>query len=175
MRWPADVAVAGAPVVCLSAAAVVPLIALPPGVRAGIGGLLAAIAIGNLVFLTSRFRAVDGNLNDFLVALSPIDRDTTFVPVLFEGGPRGMFVAAFAHAVDYVAIEKDLVDFDDYEAATGYFPIRFKPNAQAADVYTIEAEPVKLDLPFLARRAQYIFTWYLEPAFERRPAGGTTS
>jgi hypothetical protein len=138
--------------------------------RVGLVALLTIVAIGNLQYLTSRYHFVDRHLTEFLQSLTGVGSDTTIVPVVFQTPPPELFVAAYSHVVDYVAIEKRLVDFDNYEAATGYFPIRFKANVQPAGVYTIEAEPEKLDLPFLSRQAKIVFTWKMNPgtSFEKR-------
>jgi len=136
-------------------------LALSKPVRVGLIALLSVVAVGNLVYLTSHYRAVDRYLTQFLRSLQPITPETTLLPLLFTREMPDMFIGAYSHLVDYAAIEKHLVDFDNYEAATGYFPIRFKSGIPPIPIYSIEARTAALTIAPFAPRAQYIFTWQL--------------
>ncbi|HYS54901.1 MAG TPA: hypothetical protein VER58_14180 [Thermoanaerobaculia bacterium] len=129
--------------------------------RIGLIALLSVLAIGNLLYLTRHYRAADRYLTQFLRSLKPITPETTLLPLLFNREMPDMFISPYSHLVDYVAIERRLVDFDNYEAATGYFPIRFKPGIPSIPIYSIEAGPAVLPIAPFAPRAQYIFTWQM--------------
>ncbi|HEY8131841.1 MAG TPA: hypothetical protein VII12_08105, partial [Thermoanaerobaculia bacterium] len=130
-------------------------------VRFGIVALLAVLAIGNLIFLTGRYRAVDPLLTKFIRTLDPIAPDTTVLPLLFDRRPPNTFIAAYSHLIDYAAIDKHLVDLGNYEPTTGYFPIKFQPDVPPLRIYPIEAVPQELKIGTFVTRAQHIFTWHL--------------
>jgi hypothetical protein len=130
-------------------------------VRVGIVTLLVTLSVGNLIFLTGRYRAIDPLLTKFIRTLDPIAPDTTVLPLLFDRRPPNIFIAVYSHMIDYVAIEKRLVDLDNYEPTTGYFPIAFQPNVPPVRIYPIEAVPQELEIEPFAVRAQHIFTWHL--------------
>ena len=130
-------------------------------VRLGIVALLAVLAVGNLIFLTDRYRAVDPLLTKFIRTLDPIAPDTTVLPLLFDRRPPNTLIAAYSHMIDYVAIEKRLIDLGNYEPTTGYFPIKFRPDVPPIRIYPIEAVPQELKIEAFVTRAQHIFTWHL--------------
>jgi len=129
--------------------------------RVGLIALLSVLALGNLAYLTSHYREADRDLTQFLRSLRPVAPETTLLPLLFARNTPHMFIGAYSHVIDYAAIEKRLVDFDDYEAATGYFPIRFKSGSPPISIYAIEARTADLTIAPFAARAQYIITWQM--------------
>jgi len=74
--------------------------------------IVAALVLVNVIYLTIRFRQSAALVE---VAVRKADFAAPKTPPLF-----------LWHAADYAAIERGLVDPDDYEAGTGYFPIRFR-------------------------------------------------
>ena len=73
---------------------------------------IAVIVFANVAYLTIRFHQSAALVE---AAVRKADFAAPKKPPLF-----------LWHAADYAAIERGLVDLNDYEAGTGYFPIRFR-------------------------------------------------
>ena len=69
----------------------------------------------------------------------------------------GAYIGFHVHAIDYVAIEKQLVDLGYYQPVTDYFPIRYNADVRRADILEIEGHPERVDLNAY-RSADYVFT-----------------
>ena len=96
----------------------------------------AAAAVGLLAVRLPRYAEMNAHLAEYL---SPADRLTphaTLLPVSFahqghrpDGSPVSWRVEAFLHGGAYLAAERGLVDFTNYEADLGYFPTLFRRDA----------------------------------------------
>jgi hypothetical protein len=125
-------------------------------------GVLALLALLNLA-VVSRFYAVAGReMQPFVRGLERLPAQSVFVPLLFERWRGCARPCYLAHASGYAAIDRRLVDWDDYEAVTGYFPLRFQPAARH-DTQSIEALPWRVDPRALARQVDYVACWKLPP------------
>ncbi len=148
----------------------VPLVLLPwlsPQINAraidAIVGFLALFAIFNAGFYTVRFRQNAAVVRQMVKAFAPVAPDSTLLPLLLDRTSSGSFVGYVSHVPAYAAIEKRLVDFDNYEASTGYFPIRWSPDVVAPEVYALEANPESIDVAAWPRRARFVMTWKMSP------------
>jgi hypothetical protein len=65
------------------------------------------------------------------------------------------------HAIDYAAIEKGSVDIANYEAAAGFFPIRFRPGIAPPDTNTAGPRVNEIDLTAYLARVPYVFLWHV--------------
>ena len=77
--------------------------------------------------------ALDVQMEEYVSAAPHLERGTTVLPLTFA--PRGLRadgsdlardVQPFLHAAGWLAVERDLVDLGNYEAAMGYFPVRWR-------------------------------------------------
>lgn len=109
---------------------------------------LAVVAAANVAFLTSEWRRADRDIARFLSPLQRTAPRKTLLPLLFERAPFR------THAVDYVAIERELIDFDNYQAALGDFPVKFRDELSRPEIFAIETSPSTV-----VADADYIFTW----------------
>ncbi|HEX6900514.1 MAG TPA: hypothetical protein VF789_12395 [Thermoanaerobaculia bacterium] len=131
--------------------------------------VLASLAALNLGYQIRWYDRLDGEIGGFLAGLELVQPDTRVLPLLFEHrGPTSRLLL-FGHVTSYAALEKGLVDWDNYEAAAEFFPTRFRPEARPS-IWHIEAEPAELYLQPWKRRADYVYTWGLPPGapLERR-------
>ncbi|HLX08959.1 MAG TPA: hypothetical protein VKY89_13985 [Thermoanaerobaculia bacterium] len=131
---------------------------LPGGARAAGVGVLAALAVLNLTCVIRCYREVDRLQRPFVGGLEAAAGGSVIVPLLFDrygGCSRGGYLG---HTLDYVAIDKGLVDWGDYEAMTNYFPLRFKAFA-GHDTYQIEAAPGDVEPRELKRQVDYVYCW----------------
>jgi hypothetical protein len=124
-----------------------------------LAGLLTVVAVANLVYQVRHFRRLDAYRTEFLRNTTAIAPNTTVLPLLFDRDTPGSYVSAITHAIAYTAIEKQLVDLDNYAALTGYFPIRNRPGSFTANIPAIESTPGTVGLAEYARRADSVFTW----------------
>lgn len=78
--------------------------------------VLAVIVVANVVYLTIRFHQSAALVEKAVRSVNAPPRST--IRTFARDKPLVLW-----HAADYAAIERELVDLDNYEAATGYFPI----------------------------------------------------
>jgi hypothetical protein len=121
--------------------------------------VLALVAAVNAAFLLHRYRTFDRLITQFVRSTAPIPAGTTLLPLNFERQPRDSYVGYLVHAAAYAAIERRLIDLDNYEARTGYFPISFRSDFEGPAIATIEGSPTELNVDACATRAGYIMTW----------------
>jgi hypothetical protein len=124
------------------------------------GSALALIAFDVLVYAR-----VNDDLNEYMSAGPFIKPGSTLLSLELDGAsvPHEM-VHPLLHAAGYVAAQRSVVDFTNYEANEGYFPIGFIP---AANPYTHigdgEQHPFVLDILDYTKRTgrnlDYVLLW----------------
>ncbi len=109
---------------------------LRPASRRGLVGTSVALAVGLLALRLPRYAELNADLAEYLAPAALITRHATLLPVSFahqgrrlDGSPVSWRVKAFLHGGAYLAAERDLVDFTNYEADLGYFPTLFRRDA----------------------------------------------
>jgi hypothetical protein len=120
---------------------------------------LGLVAVVNAAFLLHRYRTFDRLITQFVRSTAPITAGTTLLPLNFARQPRDSYVGYLGHAAGYAAIERRLIDLDNYEARTGYFPVSFRSDFEGPAITTIEGSPTELNIDAFATRAGYIMTW----------------
>jgi hypothetical protein len=132
--------------------------ALRGGARTAAIGLLALLAALDLAIVLRAYRQAEPQLQAFVHGLDRAASDTVFMPLLFPR-ERGCAQPCYlAHASGYAAIGKRLVDWDNYEAVTGIFPLRFKDFA-SHDTLLYEARPQEVKPRELMRQVDYVYCW----------------
>jgi hypothetical protein len=132
--------------------------ALRGGARAAAIGLLALLAALDLAVVLRAYRQADPQLQAFVRGLDRAASGAVFMPLLFPR-ERGCAQPCYlAHASGYAAIAKRLVDWDNYEAVTDLFPLRFKDFA-SHDTLLYEARPQEVKPRELMRQVDYIYCW----------------
>jgi hypothetical protein len=132
---------------------------LPRFAQATLAVALAVTAILNAGFHLHHYRHYDRVIADFVSAVKPIAPNSTLLPLLFVHDVHGSYVSVIAHAVDYVAIEKHVTDFDNYEPRVPYFPIRYRPGVSMPKPSSVESQARTLDFTTLKPQPQYLFLW----------------
>ncbi len=120
----------------------------------------AALALGYSAYVIGRYRVLGSHVDQFVRSSEAIGRRSTFVAVLYDIGPRDSVVPLYYHAIDYMAVKKESVDIENYEAVFGYFPIKFRPQIVVRP--SALANPWVVDGASYASRAEYIFTWRMD-------------
>ena len=134
---------------------------LPRPAAAVFVAVFAVVSLLYTGYLVRRYRGLSRRVAELVRCADGLGRDTAFVPLIRDVHPRGAYVPVQMHAIDYAAIEKRSVDVANYEAATGYFPIRFRPGITPPDTNTIGPHVTEMDIaPYLAR-VPYLFVWHV--------------
>jgi hypothetical protein len=148
-----------------------PWLALLPWLSPGLGTRARRIAVPALAlvlllyagYLVLWYRVLGGGMDRYLAALRPIQAGTRLLPLRFRHNTPAAKVNVQGHAVSYVALEKGLVDWNNYEAVSSHFPTRFRDSAPPPSTWEIEVRPGSLRVRQWKDRADYIYTWRLGP------------
>lgn len=132
-------------------------------------GLVTLAALANVAFLTTRYRRADRLLTEIVRTFDGADRDSAFVPILFDIRPPHSDLGLMSHTVDYAALENRLIDLANYEPEVGYFPIRYRPGIVPLNGYLLAVAQNDFDVAANAERADYIFTWKMPPGSPLEP------
>ncbi|MFB3893756.1 MAG: hypothetical protein ACE15C_17215 [Phycisphaerae bacterium] len=146
----------------------------------------AGIAIVLAVLYASTYRQLDPYLDEFLSVSAHVKRDSTVLPICFarSGGhvePRlRRTIETFLHAVGHVAIARNAIVLDNFEAASRAFPILYSrkmdPRAHigTAELGFRHGAGPKLDILGYKKRTggevDYVLLWGLETAEKDNPA-----
>ena len=135
------------------------------------------LAIAMLASQALSYAAIDGQMNEYLSGMSLIEENSTLLPLCFSPFGRGEDgkrlsgrVGIFLHAAGYIAAERRVVEFDNYEANTDYFPTIFRAERNPDDHLAVrkgalETQPPCVDLLSYAGRTggsvDYVLVWGL--------------
>jgi hypothetical protein len=129
-----------------------------------------------------RYAEMNDGLAEYRSIAPSLDRHATLLPLSFahqgrreDGSPVSWRVSVFLHGGAYLALERALVDFTNYEADLGYFPTLFRHEANPYRWLRggQETAPPCMDLDRYDRRGirplDYVVLWGVEEA-QRRDA-----
>jgi hypothetical protein len=133
---------------------------LPRSAKAALVSLFSVMALANAGFQLHHFRRESDVVERFLAPLQTVRPGSVLLPLNFQRTTPPATFGVTAHAVDHIAIEKGLIDLDNYEPRTGYFPIRYRPGTALPDVPGIEDRPGLVNLDS-GPAADYVFTWMM--------------
>ncbi|MBT3269502.1 hypothetical protein HN371_20325 [Candidatus Poribacteria bacterium] len=135
-----------------------------------IQGATAAIAIAMLVVHTTSYARLNDYLDEYLSGADLIEPNSTLLPLCFthNGYDDGKFlskrIGLFLHASGHIAARRRIVELDNYEGNTTYFPVLFRYELNAFHhMGTLEAQPPKVDIAsYVAKtggRVDYVLVW----------------
>lgn len=131
--------------------------------RAAVLSTVAIITLFQIGMLVHWYRLLQPEIREFVAAADPIEPDSRVLPLLFKRTTTAISVDVLTHAFSYVDVEKGLVDWGNYEAMTGHFPIRFRPETGLSDIYTLEAHTDEVNIRLYKGRTDFVFTWKMPP------------
>lgn len=123
-------------------------------VAAAVGLSLAALLY--LGYLVQGYRELGAREETFLAGAAPLAPNSRVLPLLFERtGPTDFL----SHAIDYVALEKGAVDWDNFEAKTDHFPVRFRDSVNFPELSGLPLEPGSYRVRPNVRRVDAVYVW----------------
>jgi hypothetical protein len=140
-------------------------------------GTSVSIAMTLVLIHSMKYAEINDYLEEYLSGMHLIERNTTLLPLCFSCSPSKMNTAdgragrnlthniySFLHASGYIAAERRIVEFTNYEANTSVFPTQFRPNLNPyQNIGNFENLPSKID--FLnyplhtGGRVDYVLVW----------------
>jgi type IV secretory pathway VirB2 component (pilin) len=106
----------------------------PESWRARFVAVMAALVVLNIGYLTVEYWQTAHPIGSYIRAFDRARPDSTFLAVVNANLPAGGSVSTLTHAADYAAIERRLVDVNNYEPDTGYFPTAFRRGLSRSNV-----------------------------------------
>ncbi len=139
--------------------------------RRGIVVVAVILSISMLGLHTARYGELNDYLEEYLSGMDRIEDNTTLAPLCFsqrghspDGRELSIRVKCFMHAAGYIAAEKHLVEFTNYEANTKFFPVAFRPDLNPYKTMgMLEHEPPRLHPARLRGTADYMLVWNVQP------------
>jgi hypothetical protein len=132
--------------------------------QAAVIGLLAVLPLLSLGVAWSCYRVLDRQIAAYLHTLDRVAVGSHVLPLTWDHEGGCARAGIFTHMLDYAAIEKGFVDWNNYQAMTDLFPIRFKPGVRYPDNYLMEWEPDRLPIEQYRRSTEYVLTWRMPVA-----------
>jgi len=115
-------------------------------------------------YVAGWYRLLSRDMAEYLAGLDGVRPNSRVLPLLFDHQARGSRLDPLNHAIGYKALERGLIDWDNYEATTTtQFPTHFRESAPMPDTGEIEASPGRLRMKVWKRRADYVYTWRMPP------------
>jgi hypothetical protein len=123
-------------------------------------GALTLAALLNLGYLLYQYRTSGEEMARFVAGLDPVRPNTRLLALLFQ---RSWPTDFLAHAAGYTALEKGLIDWDNYEAKFSFFPIRFRESVEFPDIAGVVMAPGSLRAKVNRGRIDTVYTWRMPP------------
>lgn len=120
----------------------------------------AVLSLWSAGYVLRQYRALDPHIRAYLRPAEHIRPNSRVLPLIYDHGPYGLY----SHLIGYAAVEKGLIDWNNYQAGTRLFPTRFVRSRRA--FWWVARHPWEIDVrsPVLKTRVDYIYTWGLNPA-----------
>lgn len=133
--------------------------------RAALLGGLVVLSLAHAGFLLQWYRSADRDVGRLVAGTVDIAPRTRVLPLLFERDAAS-WAGVLGHSFSYAAVEKELLDWSNYEAASAYFPVRFRAGVRRPDAWLIEARPDDLDPAAYRDEIDYVYCWKMRPGSE---------
>ena len=100
-----------------------------------IQGISVGMALILLSIFTTKYAELNNYLREYLSGVHLIESNATLLPLAFsytghaeDGRALSSKVGPFHFAAGYIAAQRRIVTFDNYEANTSFFPVMFRPE-----------------------------------------------
>ena len=129
--------------------------------RTAVVAALSLLAAMNLGYLIRWYRVLGEETERFVAGIEMVRPRSRLVAVLFSRRLASEKADVYGHAAAYAALEKGLIDWDNYAAKTSFFPVRFRSGVRFPAMDGLDARPG--DLQVRANRAEVdaVYTWQM--------------
>lgn len=136
-------------------------------------GAAAALAVAFLCLHMRSYAQLNEYLEEYISAGDHVEPNTTLLPLCFSHQGRdendrimARRIGPFLHASGIIAAKRRIVEMDNYEGNTTYFPVLFRPEKNPfRHIGSIEAQPPQVDfLSFNEKTGgtvDYVLLWQL--------------
>ena len=121
---------------------------------------LALAALLNLGYLVHGYRELGAAVDEYLAGLAPVTPNTRILALNFA---RTEPTNVFSHAIAYAALEKGLVDWDNYEAKFAFFPVRFRRPMVFPDIPGVVWNPGSYHARPNRELIDAVYLWRMPP------------
>jgi len=156
-----------------------------PRLKRGVQATATLVALGLLLLHAWAYAAFNTQLREFHDEVAGrLEPNSTVLPLTFShqlqmGHLGEAKVGVFRHAAAYLTLRGDIVDLENYEANTSYFPVRYRPELNPFDRIGRENGPdkglqaVPPDVQFLnySPGVDYVLLWNVTDKTRETPAG----
>ncbi|MDE0019990.1 MAG: hypothetical protein OXT69_01220 [Candidatus Poribacteria bacterium] len=137
----------------------------------------AALAVAFLALNMRSYAQLNEYLEEYISAGDHVEPNTTLLPLCFSHQGRdendrimARRIGPFLHASGIIAAKKRIVEMDNYEGNTTYFPVLFRPEKNPfTHIGAIEAQPPQVDfLSFNEKTGgtvDYVLLWQLRDLY----------
>jgi hypothetical protein len=139
----------------------IPWLAPPPlpWLRRAVLGALTILAVWNVANVVRAWRILDRDVRTVLAAADPIAPGSRVLSLMFDVFPEIPGPVMRLHGFNRVDVEKGLVDWSDYEAVSGVFPVRFKPGVPVPSLWQIQRDPGSIEIERFTAQTDYVYCW----------------
>ncbi|MEA2603548.1 MAG: hypothetical protein QOF89_4540 [Acidobacteriota bacterium] len=134
---------------------------LGPRSRTAAVAALALLAAFHLGYLIRWYRVLGEEVRQFVAGLEAVQPGSRVLSLLFNRHFASQRSDVFGHAMGYVALEKGLIDWDNYEARMTYFPIHFRDGVSLPQLTEVLYEPGGLRVRVNRETIDAIYTWQM--------------
>ncbi len=136
----------------------------PPQIRAVLLAAATTVAVLFLGFRYTKYQTLQSGLADYLSVAAQLRPNASLLPLIYaqpahmpDGGEYPSGYNMLAHAASYVSLERQLLDFENYEAETDYFPLFWRPGH--LPIREPNATPARPTPLLLTHPAGYVLLW----------------
>jgi hypothetical protein len=122
--------------------------------------ILGVVVAANIAYLAITYVKVEPTIETFVRVIERARPQSTVLAIMNANEPLGATVSTMSHAIDYAAVERGLVDVNNYEPDTGYFPIAFREGITRPRVLI---DPVDTSAAGWSAHVDYVATYRLPP------------
>lgn len=120
---------------------------------------LSVTALLYLGYLVHWYGLLGKEMRDYLSGLEAARPNTRLITLNFRLDSRAKHMHIQSHAVGYMAIEKGLIDWDNYEAKVPFFPVRFRSSVTHPAIGGIALAPQGFRPRFNRGMIDTIYVW----------------
>ncbi|MBM3240816.1 hypothetical protein FJZ31_31425 [Candidatus Poribacteria bacterium] len=91
-----------------------------------VGAVAVALILIHLGFTTYYYKILNDGLDEYNSGIPFVGKNETILPISFNHGGESARIGLYLHAAGYYCAAKGAIELDNYEAGTGYFPLKYK-------------------------------------------------